>query len=127
MLQAPETISQVRLFVNELRRISLLWDELWLGTLNQHHSDISRRVSQLDDEIARVNTNSHLNNSEKDYLISEKYMVLMKPVSSNKVDEPIFYYVLINLIILNTLLRRISVVFCGIRDGVFCISRPVCR
>lgn len=35
-------ISEVKTFVSELRRITLLWDELWLGTLTQHQADVGR-------------------------------------------------------------------------------------
>lgn len=39
---SPQMIAEMQLLVQELRRITLLWDELWLGTLNQHHSDVNR-------------------------------------------------------------------------------------
>lgn len=35
-------VGQVRLFVNELRRVTVLWDELWLGTMAQLQEEISR-------------------------------------------------------------------------------------
>jgi len=34
-------ISEVQVLVSELRRVTLLWDELWLGTLVQRQTDIS--------------------------------------------------------------------------------------
>ncbi|KAK3930101.1 Serine/threonine-protein kinase SMG1 [Frankliniella fusca] len=78
--QAPEAISQVQQFVCELRRITLLWDELWLGTLTQNHAEINQRVSQLNAEILRVEQNSSLKPADKEKLISEKYRIIVKPL-----------------------------------------------
>ncbi|KAK4876755.1 hypothetical protein RN001_009261 [Aquatica leii] len=78
--QAPETITQVQMLVKELRRITLLWDELWLGTLAQYHSEIIQRQHQLEVEIEKVNDNSHLDKDEKISLITEKYRIIMKPI-----------------------------------------------
>ena len=35
---------KVSSFVSELRRITLLWDELWLGTLAQEHQ-LKKKIS----------------------------------------------------------------------------------
>jgi PI-3-kinase-related kinase SMG-1 len=37
-------VGQVKLFVHELRRVTVLWDELWLGTMAQLQEEISRCV-----------------------------------------------------------------------------------
>ena len=74
-------ISEVQLLVNELRRITLLSDELWLGTLNSHHADVTRRLQQLEKEVKKVNTNSSLTNEEKQAIIREKHKTVIKPVS----------------------------------------------
>ncbi|PNF25697.1 hypothetical protein B7P43_G16148, partial [Cryptotermes secundus] len=79
-LQAPEAISQVQLLVQELRRITLLWDELWLGTLVQHHAEISRRLQQLELEVLRVEDNASLSSADKDRLIAEKHRIILKPL-----------------------------------------------
>ena len=73
-------ISDVQLLVSELRRITLLWDELWLGTLNQHHQDVTRRLTQLDNEIKKVMNNSSLSADLKTTLIAQKHSVLLQPV-----------------------------------------------
>lgn len=78
--QAPETITQVQSFVNELRRISLLWDELWVSTLVQHHAEITKRLSQLEAEITKTENNMSLTNDEKDQLIAEKHRIIIKPI-----------------------------------------------
>lgn len=74
-------ISEVQLVVSELRRVTLLWDELWLGTLNQHHQDVNRRLTQLENEVKKVMTNSSLNKDEKTAIIREKHNTVLKPVS----------------------------------------------
>nr|NVI76419.1 no-on-and-no-off transient C [Cucujiformia] len=78
--QDPETIAQVQTLVKELRRITLLWDELWLGTLAQHQTEITKRQQQLDYEIEKVNENPSLNKEEKISLIAEKHRIIIKPI-----------------------------------------------
>lgn len=90
-------ISEVKQLVQELRRITLLWDELWLGTLNQQHQDVTRKLQQLESEVKKVNTNSALTKDEKLAIIREKHKTIMKPVSiiylkrSLKVKKSLFY------------------------------------
>jgi PI-3-kinase-related kinase SMG-1 len=78
--QDPETIAQVQTLVKELRRITLLWDELWLGTLAQHQTEITKRQQQLEYEIEKVNENPNLNKEEKMSLIAEKHRIIIKPI-----------------------------------------------
>lgn len=73
-------ISEVRVLVSELRRITLLWDELWLGTLVQRQTDISRRISQLEAELNKTENHLHLTDIEKEHISVEKYTMLLKPV-----------------------------------------------
>lgn len=42
--QDERTISEAKNLIHELHRITLLWDELWLGTLNLHQSEVNRWV-----------------------------------------------------------------------------------
>ncbi len=74
-------ISEVQLLVRELQRVTLLWDELWLGTLNQHHQDVGRRLNQLENEVKKVNNNSSLTAEEKTLIIKKKHNTILKPVS----------------------------------------------
>ncbi|CAH0730089.1 unnamed protein product, partial [Brenthis ino] len=78
--QAPETILQVKLLVKELQRINLLWDELCLGTLVQHHTEFSKRLVQLETEITKVKNNSNLTPEEKEKLIKEKHRIIFEPI-----------------------------------------------
>ncbi|KAJ8715855.1 hypothetical protein PYW08_013140 [Mythimna loreyi] len=78
--QAPKTIQQVKLLVKELQRINLLWDELCLGTLVQHHSEFTKRLSQLECEVGKVKNNAHLSAEDKERLIKEKHRIIFEPV-----------------------------------------------
>lgn len=73
-------IREVKQLVHELRRITLLWDELWLGTLNQQHIDVNRKLQQLEAEVKKVLNNASLTKDEKMAIIKEKHRTIMKPV-----------------------------------------------
>ncbi|XP_078691237.1 serine/threonine-protein kinase SMG1-like isoform X6 [Branchiostoma floridae x Branchiostoma belcheri] len=75
----PSMVSQVQTMVSELRRVTLLWEELWFGALNQHHGDITRRIHQLEDEVKRVLSNATLSHEEKSAIILEKHNAILKP------------------------------------------------
>jgi len=75
-------ISEVQLFVGELRRITLLWDELWIGALSQLYQDVMRRLKQLESEMAKVSSNAMLSPEEAKAIIQKKHMTVLKPVSS---------------------------------------------
>ncbi|GLG95063.1 Serine/threonine-protein kinase Smg1 [Gryllus bimaculatus] len=76
----PEIVLHVKLLVQELRRITLLWDELWLGTLVQHQSEITRCLTQLEQEVIRVDKNMTLDSDLKLKLITEKHRIVFKPI-----------------------------------------------
>ncbi|XP_077590470.1 serine/threonine-protein kinase SMG1 [Stigmatopora nigra] len=76
----PTMVLQVQQLVGELRRVTLLWDELWLGVLQQQHMHVLRRIQQLEDEVKRVQTNNTLRRDEKIAIMREKHSALMRPV-----------------------------------------------
>jgi len=47
----PQLISEVKLMVRELCRITVLWDELWLGSLNQLHITAQEKIKSLATEV----------------------------------------------------------------------------
>ena len=75
-----DSVVHVKILVRELRRITLLWDELWLATLCQHHSEISKRFEQLELEVQKVQGNVWLAPEEKEKLIAEKHRIILKPI-----------------------------------------------
>ncbi|XP_029599265.1 LOW QUALITY PROTEIN: serine/threonine-protein kinase SMG1-like [Salmo trutta] len=76
----PTMVLQVQMLVGELRRVTLLWDELWLGVLQQQHMHVLRRIQQLEDEVKRVQNNNTLRKEEKVAIMCEKHSALMRPV-----------------------------------------------
>ncbi|XP_072549574.1 serine/threonine-protein kinase SMG1 isoform X2 [Salminus brasiliensis] len=76
----PTMVLQVQMLVGELRRVTLLWDELWLGVLQQQHMHVLRRIQQLEDEVKRVQNNNTLRKEEKVAIMREKHSALMRPV-----------------------------------------------
>ncbi|XP_062840999.1 serine/threonine-protein kinase SMG1 isoform X2 [Trichomycterus rosablanca] len=76
----PTMVLQVQMLVGELRRVTLLWDELWLGVLQQQHMHVLRRIQQLEDEVKRVQNNNTLRKDEKVAIMREKHSALMRPV-----------------------------------------------
>ncbi|XP_062388673.1 serine/threonine-protein kinase SMG1 isoform X3 [Sardina pilchardus] len=76
----PTMVLQVQMLVGELRRVTLLWDELWLGVLQQQHMHVLRRIQQLEDEVKRVQNNNTLRKDEKLAIMREKHSALMRPV-----------------------------------------------
>lgn len=73
--QASEPVKQVQLLVHELKRISLLWEELWLSTLTQVYSECGKRVNAFESDLKRV----HASEIQFD-ILNEKYRVLMRPI-----------------------------------------------
>lgn len=76
--QAPETVQQVQLLVRELKRITLLWDELWLVALTQVYSECSKRLMNFEMELHKVSNKDVA--GEKNGFLIEKYRILMRPV-----------------------------------------------
>ncbi|XP_023677609.2 serine/threonine-protein kinase SMG1 isoform X1 [Paramormyrops kingsleyae] len=77
---SPTMVLQVQMLVGELRRVTLLWDELWLGVLQQQHMYVLRRIQQLEDEVKRVQNNNTLRKEEKMAIMREKHSALMRPI-----------------------------------------------
>lgn len=74
-MQSPKTVKQSQLLVRELRRISLLWDELWLLSLSQVYAENLKKFQSFDADFQKTNQSA-----EKIVLFTEKYHLLMRPV-----------------------------------------------
>lgn len=75
--QAPETVQQVQLLVRELKRVTLLWDELWLVALAQVYAECSKRLANFQVELNKVADDFSV---EKTNLLIEKHRILMRPI-----------------------------------------------
>ena len=76
----PDLVADTQTFVEELKRIRLLWEEVWMGALSSRQSDVSRRLAQLDGEVKRVLENATLGREEKTSIMRDKHGAVMKPV-----------------------------------------------
>ncbi|KAL0422690.1 UNVERIFIED_CONTAM: hypothetical protein Slati_3291900 [Sesamum latifolium] len=62
------------------RNVTVLWEELWLGTLQDLHADVMRRINLLKEEAARIAENSTLTHGEKNKINAAKYSAMMAPI-----------------------------------------------
>ncbi|URD73045.1 PI3Kc [Musa troglodytarum] len=76
----PKLIQDVQLVINELGMITILWEELWLSTLQDLHTDVIRRINMLKEEAARVAENPTLSDTEKNKINAAKYSAMMAPI-----------------------------------------------
>uniref|UniRef100_J3LSM9 non-specific serine/threonine protein kinase n=2 Tax=Oryza brachyantha TaxID=4533 RepID=J3LSM9_ORYBR len=78
--QYPKLVKDVKLAIEELGMVTVLWEEQWLSTLQDLHSDVLRRINILKEEAARVAGNSTLSSAEKNKINAAKYSAIMTPV-----------------------------------------------
>uniref|UniRef100_A0A0D9VYR6 non-specific serine/threonine protein kinase n=1 Tax=Leersia perrieri TaxID=77586 RepID=A0A0D9VYR6_9ORYZ len=78
--QYPKLIKDVKLVIEELGMVTVLWEEQWLSTLQDLHSDVLRRINILKEEAARVAANSTLSSAEKSKISAAKYSAIMTPI-----------------------------------------------
>ncbi|KAA8536147.1 hypothetical protein F0562_028625 [Nyssa sinensis] len=76
----PRLIQDVQLMIKELENVTVLWEELWLSTLQDLHADVMRRINLLKEEAARIAENVTLSHSEKNKINAAKYAAMMAPI-----------------------------------------------
>ncbi|CAN6303617.1 unnamed protein product [Urochloa humidicola] len=76
----PNLTKDVKLAIEELGIITVLWEEQWLSTLQDLHSDVLRRINILKEEATRVAANSTLSSAEKNKINAAKYSAVMTPI-----------------------------------------------
>ncbi|XP_031379987.1 serine/threonine-protein kinase SMG1-like isoform X1 [Punica granatum] len=76
----PRLIQDVQLMIDELGNVTVLWEELWLSTLQDLHADVMRRIHVLREEAARIAENTTLSQSEKNKINAAKYSAMMAPI-----------------------------------------------
>ena len=75
-----QLVADVNIFVNELRRVSVLWDELWLSALTHYSGEVNRYLSMVEYERRRLDRNKSLTLNDKNIILAAKYSAYMKPV-----------------------------------------------
>ncbi|UXI19497.1 zinc finger CCCH domain-containing protein 18 [Sarcoptes scabiei] len=78
--QDPNLISQTKLFVHELRRITVLWDELWIGILQHSLNEVKKQVEALEKEIETTKNNANLYENEKILFIKEQHNIFFRRI-----------------------------------------------
>ncbi|KAL8264578.1 hypothetical protein R6Q59_022708 [Mikania micrantha] len=79
-MQYPRLVQDVQLMIKELENVTVLWDELWLSTLQDLHSDVMGRINLLKDEASRIAENVTLSHTEKNKINAAKYSAMMAPI-----------------------------------------------
>ncbi|XP_076957542.1 uncharacterized protein LOC143633064 [Bidens hawaiensis] len=77
--QYPRLVQDVQLMIKELENVTVLWDELWLSTLQDLHSDVMGRINLLKEEASRIAENVTLSHTEKNKINAAKYSAMMAP------------------------------------------------
>lgn len=81
--QASEQVQQVQIMVRELKRITLLWEELWLSSLSQVYSECAKRIAILENDIAKLSAEegkSKQIDENKRTLLADKYRIIVRPI-----------------------------------------------
>ncbi|KAL5704997.1 non-specific serine/threonine protein kinase [Ranunculus cassubicifolius] len=76
----PRLVQDVQLMINQLGNVTVLWEELWLSTLQDLHSDVVRRINVLKEEATRIAENATLSHGEKNKINATKYSAMMAPI-----------------------------------------------
>ncbi|PIA52420.1 hypothetical protein AQUCO_01000352v1 [Aquilegia coerulea] len=76
----PRLVQDVQLLINQLGNVTVLWEELWLSTLQDLHTDVARRTNMLKEEAARIAENATLSHSEKNKINAARYSAMMAPI-----------------------------------------------
>ncbi|XP_043708136.1 uncharacterized protein LOC122657486 isoform X2 [Telopea speciosissima] len=76
----PKLSQDIQLVINELGNVTVLWEELWLSTLQDLHTDVIRRINMLKEEASRISENVTLSHSEKNKINAAKYSAMMAPI-----------------------------------------------
>ncbi|KAI9141330.1 hypothetical protein BKA69DRAFT_1038604 [Paraphysoderma sedebokerense] len=73
-------VASTQVVIDELLKVTVLWEEVWLNKLSQLQADVSKRFQKLDAEMSRLKEDNVMSKSDKEKAIREMYSVVMKPV-----------------------------------------------
>ncbi|KAF0561158.1 Serine/threonine-protein kinase SMG1 [Gigaspora margarita] len=73
-------IVEIRRVIEELQRITVLWEELWLNKISGLQLDVNRRFHKFEREFERINDNLNLSSEQRNKILKESYDAIMKPV-----------------------------------------------
>lgn len=81
--QDPVLVQQTSVFIEELKRIILLWNELWISTLINHSSEMKKQVDIMKHEVMKINKNTELTKEQRDKLLLERHNLVFKKIIFN--------------------------------------------
>ncbi|KAJ3256336.1 Serine/threonine-protein kinase smg1 [Boothiomyces macroporosus] len=73
-------VNDVKRWIQELQRITVLWEETWQTGLEHLRGDIQARVAKLNRDINRINSNTSLAEAEQTQLIDQTVSNILKPL-----------------------------------------------
>ncbi|CAG8560727.1 5738_t:CDS:10, partial [Ambispora gerdemannii] len=76
-------IAEIRRVIQELQRITVLWEELWLNKITGLQLDVNKRLHKVGKELERINDKLNLTSDQKTKIMKESYDAIMKPVISS--------------------------------------------
>ncbi|KAL5032700.1 hypothetical protein RTP6_000768 [Batrachochytrium dendrobatidis] len=84
-----ELVSLVTAWVDELQKITVFWEELWLIGLERVQSEVQGRVERLIIDIRRINSNKSLSNISRMEVMKRNATSVMKPIlfAMDKLNE----------------------------------------
>lgn len=73
-------VDDIKLFIGELQRITLLREEVWLMALSHMEPEVTKRLAHLQQDIATTENHQSLSDTEKETIIAEKRDIMSKMV-----------------------------------------------
>lgn len=73
--QNQTLVTQTKLLVQELRRITVLWDELWIATLHHNFGEMKKQAEALNAQVDKIKKNENLDDEQKVRIIREHYNI----------------------------------------------------
>jgi PI-3-kinase-related kinase SMG-1 len=77
-------VGDVRHLVRELSRATVLWEELWLSTLQELAGDVARRVATLNDEARTAASRRHLSAPDRHRLAQERFAAVRSSTRASR-------------------------------------------
>ncbi|CAD7698978.1 unnamed protein product [Ostreobium quekettii] len=76
----PDLLGNLMVLMEEMERITVLWEEQWCATLTELHLDVQRRTVALQAEAQRLRDNHSLDQQHRAAMLRQRFVTLMSPV-----------------------------------------------
>ncbi|KAI8897600.1 hypothetical protein BC833DRAFT_36026 [Globomyces pollinis-pini] len=73
-------VNDMRVWISELQRVTVLWEEMWQYGLDHLKAEVVARASKLQRDISRIKANNSLHINEQSEIIESTITNMMKPV-----------------------------------------------